>query len=652
MTSENLAYVVYTSGSTGKPKGVMVAHGSLCNAYRAWEDAYRLRTEATSHLQMASCAFDVFTGDWTRALCSGGKLVLCPRDILLDGPKLYDLMRRERVDCAEFVPAVLRHLVTHLEETGQSLSFMRLLVAGSDVWYAGEYRRIRGMCGPQTRLINSYGLTEATIDSTYFEGTALDLPEDRPVLIGLPFANTRIHILDRDFRSVPVGVAGELHIGGPGVARGYFKRPELTSEKFIADPFADAPGGRLFRTGDLARYLPDGCVELLGRGDDQLKIRGLRIEPGEIETVLAQHPAVRQAVVVARGDAPDHRRLIAYVTADGPAPTAEELRAFLKDRLPEYMAPSAFVVLDALPLTPNGKIDRRALPEPERVEPERPYTAPRTPEETTLAGIWADVLHVPRVGVHDNFFELGGDSILGLQMLSRAGQAGMRLVPRQLYQHQTVAELAAAWGVLSGRAAGRGGAGRRRRPCVPLTPVQHWFLEQGVDDLRPGARPSKWTCPHPSTPRWARKWWNSSSYFTTHAPALSPRRGGLAAGRRAAGGAGAVRPRGPVRCVRGGAAGGGGRWRTRCDRLSVSDGPLLRVALAGRGDGRPSRLLLAASPGDRRGFPGDLLAGFPRRYGQPPRRTDPTAAQDDPVPAVRTLLWSTRSAALREEASF
>ena len=289
-TSENLAYVVYTSGSTGKPKGVMIAHGSLCNAYHAWEDAYRLRTEATSHLQMASCAFDVFAGDWTRALCSGGKLVLCPRDILLDGPNLYDLMRREGVDCAEFVPAVLRNLVTHLEETGQSLSFMRVLIAGSDVWYAGEYRRIRGMCGPQTRLINSYGLTEATIDSTYFEGTALDLPEDRPVPIGRPFANTRIHILDHDLRPVPVGVAGELYIGGPGVARGYHKRPELTSEKFIADPFGDAPGARLFRTGDLARYLPDGCVELLGRGDDQLKIRGLRIEPGEIETLLATAP--------------------------------------------------------------------------------------------------------------------------------------------------------------------------------------------------------------------------------------------------------------------------------------------------------------------------------------------------------------------------
>ncbi len=425
-TSENLAYVIYTSGSTGKPKGVMVEHGGLCNAYRAWEVAYRLHAEATSHLQMASCAFDVFTGDWTRALCSGGKLVLCPRDILLDGPKLYDLMRREGVDCAEFVPPVLRNLVTHLEEIGESLSFMRLLAAGSDVWYAREYRRIRKMCGPRTPLVNSYGLTEATIDSTFFEGTTLDLPEDGAVPIGRPFANTRIHILDRDLRPVPVGVAGEPYVGGPGVARGYHKRPKLTSEKFIADPFGDAPGARLFRSSDLARYLPDGCVELLGRGDDQLKIRGFRIEPGEIETLLARRPAVRQAVVVAYGDAPDHRRLIAYVTANGPAATAEGLRAFLKDRLPEYMAPSAFVVLDALPLTPNGKIVRRALPAPERVEPELPYTAPRTPEETSLADIWADVLHVQRVGVHDNFFELGGDSILGLQMLSRAGQAGMR----------------------------------------------------------------------------------------------------------------------------------------------------------------------------------------------------------------------------------
>ncbi len=263
--------------------------------------------------------FDVFTGDWTRALCSGGKLVLCPREALLDAPRLYELMRREEVDCAEFVPAVLRNLVNHLEQTGQTLGFMQLLAAGSDMWYAGEYRRIKELCGPGTRLINSYGLTEATIDSTYFEGAAIGLAESRPVPIGRPFANSRIRILDHNLQPVPVGAAGELHVGGPGLARGYFNRPELTAEKFVVDPFGDAPGDRLFRTGDLARWLPDGCVELLGRSDDQVKIRGFRIEPGEIESVLGRHPAVRQAVVLVRGDTPDRKHLVAYLTTDGPA---------------------------------------------------------------------------------------------------------------------------------------------------------------------------------------------------------------------------------------------------------------------------------------------------------------------------------------------
>jgi amino acid adenylation domain-containing protein len=445
-SAENLAYVIYTSGTTGRPKGAMLTHGGLCNAYRGWEDAYRLRAEATSHLQMASCAFDVCTGDWVRALCSGGKLVLCPREFLLDPPRLYDLMRREHVDCAEFVPAVLRNLVQHLEETGGSLAFMRLLVAGSDVWYAGEYRRIRRLCGPQTRLINSYGLTEATIDSTYFEAADLDLPEDRPVPIGRPFANVEVHILDGNLQPVPVGVPGELHVGGRGVAKGYFKQPELTAEKFISDPFSGRPDARLFRTGDLARYLADGSIELLGRTDYQVKVRGFRVELGEIEAVLSQHPAVRQAVVVARGDRPESKHLVAYLTADGAgAPSAHDLRAFLRAKLPDYMVPLGFVVLDALPLSPNGKVARQSLPEAEivRAEPEAGFVAPRTPTEELVAEVWAKVLGVERVGVQDNFFDLGGHSLLGTQVISRLAQAfHVELPLRRLFETPTVAGLA------------------------------------------------------------------------------------------------------------------------------------------------------------------------------------------------------------------
>jgi amino acid adenylation domain-containing protein len=482
---ENLAYVIYTSGSTGRPKGVMLTHAGLCNAYRGWEAAYRLGTEATSHLQMASCAFDVFTGDWARALCSGGKLVLCPREFLLDPPRLYGLMAREQVDCAEFVPAVLRNLVGHLEETGDSLGFLSLLVAGSDVWYAGEYRRICLLCGPRTRLINSYGLTEATIDSTYFEAADLDLPEDRPVPIGRPFANTETHILDCNLQPVPAGVPGELHVGGRGLARGYFKQPELTAQKFIPDPFSGRPGARLFRTGDLARYLPDGTIELLGRTDDQVKVRGFRIEPGEVEAVLSQHAAVRQAVVVARGDRPERRHLVAYLTADGPAPSHPELRRFLRDKLPDYMVPSAFVVLDALPLSPNGKVERQALPDTRDVSPESGtgFVAPRTSTEEMVADVWARVLGLERVGAHDNFFELGGHSLLATQVISRLEQAFQVKLPlRRLFEAPTVAGLAETVEVAC-RADGPPPPRVRRVPRegpLPLSFSQQrlWFLDR------------------------------------------------------------------------------------------------------------------------------------------------------------------------------
>lgn len=464
LPSDRLAYVIYTSGSTGQPKGAMVTHGNFANAYRGWEISYDLH-DCRAHLQMASFSFDVFGGDMVRALCSGAKLVLCPRSWLLDAERLYGLMRSEGVECAEFVPAVLRNLVDYLESTGQDLSFMRLVIAGSDVWYGEEYRRLLRFCGPHTRLINSYGITETTIDSTFFELTpALDsevmLADGTLVPIGRPFANVQIYILDEHRQPVPLGVAGDLYIGGAGVSRGYLNQPDLTASRFLTLEIEGAPQ-RVYSTGDRARWIaaPDGTphVAFLGRGDNQVKIRGYRIELGEIESVLAAHPAVRQAVVVARKEGTHDTRLVAYIVpaqlpdsgaelpAEDNAALAATLRTCVQQKLPDYMTPAAFVPLPALPLTPNGKVDRRALPAPDDTHAVRTATvAPRTPTEETLAAIWCNLLHLTRIGIDDNFFEAGGHSLLALQAINRSNaafQAGLNL--RDLFDEPTVAGLAA-----------------------------------------------------------------------------------------------------------------------------------------------------------------------------------------------------------------
>jgi amino acid adenylation domain-containing protein len=446
VTDENLAYVIYTSGSTGKPKGVAIAHRSLVNAYLAWEDAYQLRSLCTSHLQMASFSFDVFSGDLVRALCSGAKLVICPREWLLEPENLYELMRKEKIDCAEFVPAVLRNLIQYLERTKQDLSFMRLLIAGSDSWHIKEYQQFQRFCGPKTRLINSYGATEATIDSSYFESAALNFSSDGLVPIGRPFANTQIYILDSHLQPVPIGVAGELHIGGAGLARSYLNQLELTEQKFIPNPFSNKSGDRLYKTGDLGRYRSDGTIEFLGRLDNQVKIRGFRIEVGEIEAELSQHPAVQQVVIVDREDQPGNKRLVAYfVPNQEQVPSPDELRRFLKEKLPDFMLPSAFVHLDVLPLTPNGKVNRQALPvpDPSHMGTEVTFVPPRNLTEETLASIWGDLLGLERVGIHDDFFDLGGHSLLATQVISRLRQAlSVELPLRCLFESSTIAELA------------------------------------------------------------------------------------------------------------------------------------------------------------------------------------------------------------------
>ncbi|MEH2088675.1 MAG: amino acid adenylation domain-containing protein [Nostoc sp.] len=442
-TSEDLAYVIYTSGSTGKSKGVAIAHRSLVNAFYAWEKAYQLQS-LTSHLQMASFAFDVFSGDVIRALCSGAKLVLCPREWLLEPDKLYKLMLVEKIDSAEFVPAVLRNLVEYLQRTQQNLHFMKLLVVGSDSLYVQEYQEFQRFCGEQTRLINSYGVTEACIDSTYFElgigklGSGL-------VPIGRPFANTQVYILDRYLQLVPIGVAGELYIGGAGLAQGYLHRDDLTKEKFIPNSFYPH-NPILYKTGDLARYLPDGNIELLGRIDDQVKIRGFRIELGEIEAVLSSHPQVQAAVVMLRELQTDNKSIVAYIVSGQQSLTTSELRNFLKQKLPDYMIPAAIAILETLPLTPNGKVDRRALPIPDMEQSrEIEFVPPRTATEEAIANIIAAVLGLKQVGIHDNFFELGGHSLLATQVIARLQQTlNIELPLRSLLTSPTVAGLSEA----------------------------------------------------------------------------------------------------------------------------------------------------------------------------------------------------------------
>ncbi len=444
-TWDTLAYVVYTSGSTGIPKGVMVTHGGLVNQYRAYEESYKLRSPIGSWLYMANFSFDVFSSDLTRSLCSGGKMVICPMELLLNPAGLYELMLREKVDCAEFVPAVLRTLTAHLQISKKKLDFMRVLVCSSDAWSIADCRTVLEVCGNKPRVINAYGVTEATIDSTYLDIASEMLRGEGFVPIGHPFPNTQTYVLDRHMEPCPIGVSGVLYIGGAGVARGYMNRPELNAEKFLRDPFSDEPGGRLYNTGDAARYLPDGNIEFLGRTDNQVKIRGFRIELGEVEAVLSKHPTVKQAVVIALELSPGELGLVAYVVpADNQTIDIATLRRFLKGKLPAYMLPSAFEVLKEVPLNANRKVDRKALPVPQKKSADlvQDFVAPRTDSEEKLAKIWSEVLQFSPIGIHDNFFELGGHSLMAIQVISRVRtHFDVELPLRTLFENPTVTEL-------------------------------------------------------------------------------------------------------------------------------------------------------------------------------------------------------------------
>jgi amino acid adenylation domain-containing protein len=466
---DSLCYVMYTSGSTGQPKGVKATPGSLLRIQLAWERAFALRGRIRAHLQMANFSFDGYLGELVRCLGSGATLVVCPRETLLLPARLLRLMRDEGVDVADFVPTVLRTLAGHVAGNGQDLAFLKLLIVGSDTFPADELERIRRLCGPDTDVVNCYGLTEGTVDSTYFTVAAQD-HDTRSVLIGAPLPGTEAYLLDDRMRLVPPGVPGTLYIAGPTLTRGYLGAPGRTADAFVPHPFAARPGARMYRTGDRGRYRhgPGGLrIEFLGRRDHQLKVRGYRVELGEIEAAFRRSPRVRDAVVLAEGDE-DTRRLHAYVVPD-PGQESADWYAVLRERLPLYMLPDRLVLLTELPLTPNGKLDRAALPHAggREVSPPGAGQPARTPVEHTLLGLWRTALQRTDIGVHDDFFSHGGDSLLVMRVIAAAYDAwGVDVTVRAFFRAPTVARLAPlVERLLTEAAADRGG-----RPDAPGAP--------------------------------------------------------------------------------------------------------------------------------------------------------------------------------------
>nr|WP_035390995.1 non-ribosomal peptide synthetase [Bacillus sp. UNC125MFCrub1.1] len=455
VTPENLAYVIYTSGSTGKPKGVLLELKSLCNLAYAQIKIFKINHESKV-LQFASFAFDAAVSEIFTSFLSGATLILGKQEEMLPGTRFINLVEENRVTHATLPPAIL----ANLDEN--RFDHLKVIISAGSACNKEVAKRWAKKC----IFINAYGPTENTVcaSACVYEGKGI-------LTLGKPISNTQLYVLDKYGQPVPVGVIGELYIGGQSLARGYLNRPELTAERFIPHPFNDEPGARLYRTGDLVRYLPDGDLEFVGRADDQVKIRGFRIELGEVEATLNDLPSIQEAVVIVREDEPGDKRLVAYVVGEE---TPAEWRIALKEKLPAYMVPAHFVKMEVLPLTPNGKVDRKVLPHPGQVEKEGEYVAPQNEREELLASIWEQVLGVENIGIHDNFFESGGDSILSIQIIARANEIGLYLTPKQIFEHQTIAELARVvektkkiysnQGIVTGE--------------VLLTPIQHWFFEQ------------------------------------------------------------------------------------------------------------------------------------------------------------------------------
>ncbi|WP_309060601.1 non-ribosomal peptide synthase/polyketide synthase [Streptomyces sp.] len=463
------AYVIYTSGSTGRPKGVVVTHRSVA-ALAAWARDTFGRSGFSHVVASTSLNFDVSVFELLCPLLAGGSV-----EVVADLPALADGSGPRRAGLLSGVPSVLSRVLGG--GTGDGAVEADTVVLAGEALPARTVRDIRDAM-PSAEVANIYGPTEATVYATawFADGT---VPDQAPP-IGRPVARTRAYVLDRLLRPQPPGITGELYLGGDGLARGYLRRPGLTAARFVADPFG-APGGRMYRTGDLVRWRADGQLEYLGRIDQQVKVRGFRIELGEVEEALRGCAGVAEAAATVR-DGDGHRRLAGYVVpASGARVEPEAVRRELGRTLPDYMVPSAVVVLPALPLNPNGKLDRDRLPDPAPAEPAARHVAPRTPTERTLAAIWADVLHVDRVGADDNFFALGGDSILSIQVVAQARQAGLTITSRDVYRHQTVAALARRADETGSRRPAATTAPVEATGTAPLTPIQHWLFDSAAE---------------------------------------------------------------------------------------------------------------------------------------------------------------------------
>jgi amino acid adenylation domain-containing protein len=447
---DNLAYVIYTSGSTGIPKGAMLEHrGMLNHLYAKVTDLNLSANDIVA--QTASQTFDISVWQFLVALLVGGKVEIIPTEIATDPTQLLSLVQFHRISILEIVPSLLRMILQQIENAAMpaKLTTLRwLLLTGETL--SPQLCRQWFEHYPNIPIINAYGPTECSDDVTHYPIYASPTAEILNLPIGRPIANTQLYILDHRLQPVPIGVAGELYVGGVGVGRGYLNAPELTQQAFILNPFAHSAGGckhpgrnRLYKTGDKARYLTDGKIEFLGRIDYQVKIRGFRIELGEIEAVLNQYPQVREVTVIAREEQPGNPYLAVYIVTSQ-AVTTSDLRDFLKQKLPDYMVPGVFIFLDAIPLTPNGKVDRNALPIPDlNFSATNDFVLPVTPTQASLAKLWGEILNIPQVGIYHNFFELGGHSLLATQIASRLRALfGIELPLRRLFESPTVAELA------------------------------------------------------------------------------------------------------------------------------------------------------------------------------------------------------------------